>query len=100
MRTRGRGLRLPRVGENELHSGGIALDEPLSGLLLMAGRPYLASLSLSLLYRFPGGPSRSCRSRSGTPLPLGLRRGRTAEELSPAVRLERLVHEFAPGLTV
>ena len=71
-----------------------------AGLLLMADRPYLAWLSLSLLDRLPG--------RLLRPLPVSLGRHRyhsgfvarrAAEDLSPFVRLEQLVRQLALGPT-
>ena len=71
-----------------------------AGLLLMAGGPYLAWLSLPLLDRLPG--------RFLRPLPVSLGRHRyrsgfvarrAAEDLLPFVRLEQLVREFALGPT-
>ncbi len=71
-----------------------------AGLLLMADGPYLAWLSLSLLDQLPG--------RFLQPLPVSFGRHRyrsgfvarrAAEDLSPFVRLEQLVREFALGPT-
>ena len=67
-----------------------------AGLLLMAGSPYLAWLSLTFLDRLPGAFLRPLPVRFGRyPYRTGFVARRSAEDLAPLRQLEAIVRETA-----